>query len=226
MFLISSQISRVTIAAATVALTAALVLHVPIAAAATDTGYSPTERRAMCQTVDEVAAIDRLPAAFLTRILWQESRFRRDALSPKGAQGVAQFMPPTARDYGLANPWEPGPAVTAAGRLLAELAARFGNLGLAAAAYNAGAGRVEKWLRAETGLAAETRGYVQIVTGRPIEDWVTAGNSHQAPPTSENCLETVALLPRAPALGLPMPSPSPLDRLLAHALGLAESQTH
>jgi hypothetical protein len=179
--------------------------------------------QALCRTVDRAAAADRLSAGFLTRILWQESRFRSDALSPKGAEGVAQFMPPTALDRGLANPWEPGPAIAAAGHLLAELRARFGNLGLAAAAYNAGAARVEKWLRAESGLPAETRNYVHRVTGRPVEEWVTQGaGGAAAAGDGADCATTIAELPRgaAPAGA----RPAALDRVLARALSLAERQ--
>jgi soluble lytic murein transglycosylase-like protein len=193
-------------------------------AAATTGAAQPAGREAaLCRTVDRVAGADRLPAAFLTRILWQESRFRSDALSPKGAQGLAQFMPPTAVDRGLADPWEPGPAIAAAGRLLADLAAHFGNVGLAAAAYNAGAGRIEKWLRAESGLPVETRNYVRSVTGRAVEDWAMRdAGATWAGPRNANCLQTIAELPR----GAPMAvsRPAALDRLLAHALSLAEGQ--
>src|SRR5205085_11705159 len=74
---------------------------------------------------------------------------------------------------GLADPYQPGPAIVHAARLLAELGARFGNLGLAAAAYNAGAGRVAKWLGTRSELPEETRLYVLAVTGRRVEDWAS-----------------------------------------------------
>lgn len=185
---------------------------------------SQTAWPALCRTVDRVAAADRLSAAFLTRILWQESRLHSDALSPKGAEGVAQFMPPTARERGLTDPREPGPAIAAAGRLLADLRLRFGNLGLAAAGYNAGAARVEKWLRAESGLPAETRAYVRIVTGRAIEDWVKGGGAAGRPVfQAADCAATLAdLQRRVPPSAT---RPTALDRLLAHALSLAESQS-
>ncbi|HTV89769.1 MAG TPA: lytic transglycosylase domain-containing protein, partial [Stellaceae bacterium] len=170
---------------------------------ATREAVPPSGRLALCRTVDRVAGADRLSAAFLTRILWQESGFRSDALSPKGAEGVAQFMPPTALDRGLADPWDPGPAIVAAGRLLADLAARFGNIGLAAAAYNAGAARVEKWLQAESGLPAETRNYVRAVTGRQIEDWKTREAAAPWPATGgPDCMQTIALLPRGGVLAV------------------------
>src|SRR5438309_4132087 len=120
--------------AVAVALLAGVLAAPP--AAALDTASSL--RQAICQMVDGAAEANRLPAAFLTRILWQESRFRTDVISPAGAQGVAQFMPQTAAERGLADPYDPGPAIAQAARLLAELGGRFGNLGLAAAAYNAG----------------------------------------------------------------------------------------
>jgi len=115
--------------------TAILSLTVtPILAA--ETAVNP--RQLICHMVDQAASTNRLPASFLTRILWQESRFRTDVTSPAGAEGVAQFMPRTAAERGLANPYDPAPAIAHAARLLAEHAQHFGSLGLAAAAYNAG----------------------------------------------------------------------------------------
>ena len=59
---------------------------------------------------------------------------------------------------------------------LRDLRTRFGNLGLAAAAYNAGPQRVQDWLSARGGLPKETRHYVQIVTGHSADEW-TGGTS-------------------------------------------------
>ena len=89
--------------------------------AAADTAASP--RQAICHVVDGAAEANRLPAAFLTRILWQESRFRTDVVSPAGAEGVAQFMPQTAAERGLANPYDPGSAIPHAAQLLADMGA-------------------------------------------------------------------------------------------------------
>ena len=67
--------------------------------------------------------------------------------APKGAQGIAQFMPATAADTrGLDDPFEPKSAIVHSASLLADLRQEFGNFGLAAAAYNAGAERVRGWL--------------------------------------------------------------------------------
>jgi hypothetical protein len=119
-----------------------------------------------------------LPVAFLTRIIWRESSFRAGVVSPAGAQGIAQFMPGTAQARGLADPFDPEQAIPKAARLLADLQRRFGNLGLAAAAYNAGAGRVTEFLHSGGALPAETRAYVRYVTGRPVEEWTQTGSSN------------------------------------------------
>ena len=112
-----------------------------------------------------------LPAMFFVRLIWKESRFNPGAVSPKGAQGIAQFMPGTAADRGLDDPFEPKSAIVHSASLLADLKTEFGNVGLAAAAYNAGAERVRAWLDGRSSLPAETIGYVSFVTGRDAEEW-------------------------------------------------------
>jgi len=124
---------------------------------------------ALCAMIEDAAHAHGLPPAFMARLIWKESRFDAKALSPKGAQGVAQFMPDTARRRGLADPWDAAQAIPASTAYLAELRRRFGNLGLAAAAYNAGEARVERWLADEGGLPAETRAYVRAITFQPAE---------------------------------------------------------
>ena len=90
-------------------------------------------------------------------------------ISPAGAQGIAQFMPKTAVEQGLTNPFEPIHALHATAKVLCHLQNRFGNLGLAAAAYNAGPGRVSDWMARRRGLPEETRNYVVRITGRPAD---------------------------------------------------------
>src|SRR5207302_1667323 len=60
---------------------------------------------------------------------------------------------------------------TKSAQLLRDLRGEFGNLGLAAAAYNAGSGRVRDWLGGRRALPGETRAYVRLVTGRSVEEW-------------------------------------------------------
>jgi len=155
-------------------LTAALLLAAAPAAAETpDPGP-------ICDLIAASAAEHALPPDYFARLIWRESRFDVKALSPKGAQGVAQFMPATAALRGLTDPWDPAQAIPASAAYLAELRARFGNLGLAAAAYNAGEGRVTRWLEGASGLPAETRAYVPAITGREA-DWFRA-RAREAPP--------------------------------------------
>lgn len=121
------------------------------------------------------ATANNLPYDFFFRLLHQESGLNPNAVSPAGALGIAQFMPGTALDRGLRNPFDPGEAIPKSAELLREHQARFGNLGLAAAAYNAGPKRVLDWLDGRAGMPAETRDYVLRITGRAIETWVPAG---------------------------------------------------
>ena len=125
-----------------------------------------------CRLIESSARTQSLPVAFLTRLIWQESSFRPDTISPAGAQGIAQFMPKTADERGLANPFDPEEAIPKSAELLADLKQRFGNLGLAAAAYNAGPARVANWLAGHGNLPAETRDYVLTITRHPVEDWI------------------------------------------------------
>ena len=126
---------------------------------------------AICRLVETAAAQNNLSRAFLTRLIWRESAFDAGAVSPKGAQGIAQFMPGTASDRGLADPFDPEAAIPAAARLLADLRRDFGNIGLAAAAYNAGPDRVTRWLAGRSWLPVETEDYVPAVSGRSADDW-------------------------------------------------------
>jgi len=125
----------------------------------------------LCNALLTSAEQNDLPVAFFANLIWQESRLRDDAVSPKGALGIAQFMPQTAAKNGLENPLDPLQALPASARLLRTLRDQFRNLGFVAAAYNAGAGRVLKWLEHGRTLPRETRGYVLNITGHSVEEW-------------------------------------------------------
>jgi hypothetical protein len=109
---------------------------------------------------------------------------------------VAQFMPGTARERGLGDPFDPEQAIPKSAELLNELRARFGNLGLAAAAYNGGPARVESWLEGRAALPAETRNYVSLITGRTADEWKGAARDEGATEATDNpptrCLILVA----------------------------------
>jgi len=125
----------------------------------------------ICQVIELAARQNNLPVEFLTHLIWQESRFNPSAVSHAGAQGVAQFMPTTAAWRGLENPFDPIPAIRKSAELLQVLVRQFGNLGLAAAAYNAGSKRVQDWIEGRASLPRETQAYVRIVTGHSTDEW-------------------------------------------------------
>jgi hypothetical protein len=128
----------------------------------------------VCPIMLQQAEARDLPPMPFVRLIWKESRFNPRAVSPKGAQGIAQFMPGTAEERGLYDPFEPKSAIIHSASLLADLRREFGNFGLAAAAYNAGAERVRAWLAGSSGLPWETQDYVQFITGRAAEEWKLA----------------------------------------------------
>jgi hypothetical protein len=128
----------------------------------------------VCPIMQEQAEARALPPMPFVRLIWKESRFNPRAVSPKGAQGIAQFMPGTAEERGLYDPFQPQLAIIHSASLLADLRREFGNFGLAAAAYNAGAERVRAWLAGTSRLPWETQDYVQFITGRAAEEWKLA----------------------------------------------------
>lgn len=129
----------------------------------------------VCPYMQRQAEQRGLPPMPFVRLIWRESHFNPNAVSPKGAQGIAQFMPGTAEKVGLENPFEPISAIRHSAGLLADLKQMFGNFGLAAAAYNAGEERVQGWLDGKRTLPGETRAYVHFVTGRIAEEWKEEG---------------------------------------------------
>ncbi|MDQ0563518.1 hypothetical protein QO004_005327 [Rhizobium mesoamericanum] len=129
-----------------------------------------TYGRDLCVAIDHFARENHLPPEYFARLIWRESSFRAGAVSPKGAQGIAQFMPGTARLRGLRDSFDVLESLKESARYLDELREHFGNLGLAAAAYNAGEQGLADYL--DTGLLPfETRSYVLAITATTIEQW-------------------------------------------------------
>jgi hypothetical protein len=162
-------------------------------------------REAICLMVESAARASDLPLEFFARVIWQESRFQAGAVGPmtrsgEHAQGIAQFMPGTASERRLLDPFDPVQALPKSAEFLAELRSQFGNLGLAAAAYNAGPRRVQDWLAGKSAMPLETRNYVTAITGSSVDDWAAAGKGGKTPaaaPTTR-CRDLMALLKRAP----------------------------
>jgi Transglycosylase SLT domain len=138
----------------------------------------------ICRAVEQDAAENGLPVEFFARVIWQESRFNALAVSSKGAEGIAQFMPATADYRGLVDPFDPIEALHHSASYLHDLKEQFGNLGLAAAGYNAGPARVAAWLAGHRALPSETRNYVAIITGWTADEWA----SPTPPQTSETTI--------------------------------------
>ena len=166
----------------------------------------PDTREAMCLMIEAAARANDLPLEFFARVIWQESRFQSDAVGPvtrngQRAQGIAQFMPGTANERRLLDPFDPVQALPKSAEFLSELRSQFGNLGLAAAAYNAGPRRVQEWLAGTGAMPQETRHYVSSITGATIEEWQRVGRGGQISDRAaarSTCQELVALLKRAP----------------------------
>jgi hypothetical protein len=167
---------------------------------------SQDTRESMCLMIEAAARANNLPLEFFARVIWQESRFQSDAVGPmtrsgQRAQGIAQFMPGTANERRLLDPFDPVQALPKSAEFLAELRSQFGNLGLAAAAYNAGPRRVQEWLAGTGSMPQETRHYVSVITGATVEEWQRTGRGGQIPDRAAahtTCQELMALLKRAP----------------------------
>jgi len=104
-----------------------------------------------------------VPMELLAAQLDVESGFNPFAVSPAGAQGLAQFTPGTARAYGLPDPFDGAASIAAQAHLMHDLLAKYKTAALALAAYNAGSGAVDR--AGGIPALAETEGYVARVLG-------------------------------------------------------------
>ena len=139
-------------------------LLVPAAAMANLGEHARAVPEAYSAKVAELSARFDLSPALIEALVWQESRWRENAVSPAGARGLAQLMPGTARDLGV-DPEDPHANLEGGARYLREQLDRFdGNLEKALAAYNAGPGRVIR----SGGIPRirETQTYVASIMGR------------------------------------------------------------
>jgi hypothetical protein len=166
--------------------------------------HQPSSAESICLMVESAATANALPVEFFARVIWQESRFHPGAVGPTTrsgdhAEGIAQFMPKTAAERQLLDPFDPVQALPKSAEFLRDLRQQFGNLGLAAAAYNAGPQRVRDWIAGKRAIPAETQHYVAAITGRSIEDWKAEAPGRdfvggQAP----DCRALMALLKQQP----------------------------
>lgn len=186
------------------ALAAVLVAAAPCAGQAA--AEPAREDNPTCLMIESAARANDLPVEFFARVIWQESRFNAGAIGPvtrsgERAQGIAQFMPGTAAERRLLDPLDPVQALPKSAEFLKELRVEFGNLGLAAAAYNAGPRRVREWLDGAGGMPGETRAYVSSITGLTVDEWAALRakpGAEDEPRPAPGCGSLMALLKTAP----------------------------
>ncbi len=129
--------------------------------------HAPTEiagQGAYVSAARAAAARHQIPEWLFMRLVKQESNWRADARSHKGAIGLTQLMPQTARDLGV-NPFDPLENLDGGARYLRQQYLTFGSWRLALAAYNAGPGAVKK--HGGVPPFAETRAYVRKILDLP-----------------------------------------------------------
>jgi len=95
--------------------------------------------------IEKVAKKNRLDPKLLHAVIRVESAYDPKAVSPKGAIGLMQLMPATAKRYGIDDPRDPADNIEAGARYLHDLLEAFGDVRLAVAAYNAGEKAVQKY---------------------------------------------------------------------------------
>lgn len=202
-------------------------------------------------TLAEYAAqLHGLPPSLMRALVQAESAGNPNALSKKGAMGLTQLMPATARELGVANPWNPWQNVYGGAKYLRQQLNTFGRVDLALAAYNAGAGNV----RAYRGVPPfkETQQYVLKVTGlhalygrttpqgspvptpAPVAVTIPAGQPFTppvTPPFRPPALPTARVSAAAPVTQAPAPAsipapvtpaaPTPPAQFTLHSAGLS-----
>jgi hypothetical protein len=133
----------------------------------------PKDRKSApnCQALMDAAAAHNLPPDFFVRLIRQESNFDPSSVSHKGAQGIAQFMPGTARWRGLADPLNRSRRCRSQHDGSVNCASNLAISDWQPLRITRDPRRVQEWLGGRGNLPGETRAYVRIITGRSAEEW-------------------------------------------------------
>jgi hypothetical protein len=163
----------------------------PSAAVVADTDNETLE--SLCLMIESAARANDLPLAFFARVIWQEGHFETNAIGPQPARTITGA-------WRVLDPFDPVQALPRAAELLSGLRGRFGNLGLAAAAYQLGPERLQAWLAGSGALPQATRDYVIAITGASIDDWIRAGRDAPRASNTEpaRCPDLIAMLKAQP----------------------------
>jgi soluble lytic murein transglycosylase-like protein len=124
---------------------------------------SPFDAASLRQIADQVAEEAGIDANLFAALISAESGWNPSAVSPKGAIGLTQLMPDTARSLGVTNPYDPIENMRGGARYLRRMLDEFGSIELALAAYNAGPGAVRRY--GGVPPYAETQAYVRRILG-------------------------------------------------------------
>lgn len=125
----------------------------------------PVDTGRICDLIASAAGRNALPPAFLARLIWKESRFDTGLVARSGERGIAQFRTGLAFKRGLRDSFDAEQAIPALAEYLAELRDRFGNIGLAAAAWDTGEEKLARWLEKGGFLPIRTEDYLLAVLG-------------------------------------------------------------
>jgi hypothetical protein len=138
-----------------------------VAAIRTATKPASGRQREFDPLIEQHARINNVSPDLVRAVIQAESNFNPRAVSPKGAMGLMQLMPATARELGVSDPFHPGENIRGGVTYLARLLAKYDqNVELALAAYNAGSGNVERYGN-NVPPFRETREYVKKITAKP-----------------------------------------------------------
>ena len=147
----------------------------------------------LCLMIESAAKANDLPLAFFSRVIWQEGHFQINTVGPQREPMITGAWP-------VLDPFDPVQALPKAAEFLSGLRERFGNLGLAAAAYHIGPERLQAWLAGTGAMPEETRDYVIAVTGASVDAWVRAGRGGtlRAAAAPASCQDLIAMLKASP----------------------------